>query len=109
VNSRRFEPPARVDDFFRLLAGLLAPYLAQSRDDGGTAYYDQGNSPLGRRQHLDLVRRGVLLGHKAGRKVLVRRDVVDTYVENLKPSPAARATAPDEPLSDWGLKRGGRK
>jgi excisionase family DNA binding protein len=108
VSSRRLKPPAGADDLFRLLANLLAPYLSRSAIEAGPAYYDQGNSPLGRRRHLDLVRRGLLLGHKVGRKVLVRRDAVDAYVEGQKPGHVAVATDPAGVLSDWGLKSGGR-
>jgi excisionase family DNA binding protein len=107
VNSRRLAPPAGADDLFRLLANLLAPYLSRSGGEVGLAYYDQGNSPLGRRQHLDLVRRRLLPGHKVGRKVLVRRDAVDAYLETLKPGSCDRPTTPGGVLSDWGLKSGG--
>lgn len=107
MNSRRLAPPAGADDLFRLLASLLAPYLSGSASEAGPAYYDQGNSPLGRRRHLDLVRRGLLLGHKVGRKVLVRRDAVDAYLETLRPGSCDRPTTPDGVLSDWGIKNGG--
>lgn len=100
------------DDLVRLLAQLVAPHLREclpSSADAVPAYYDQGNSPLGRRQHLDLVRRGVLVGHKTGRKVLVRRIDVDTCLAERKSG--RRGTDPNahDVLSDWDLERRGSK
>ena len=56
------------------IARLMAPYVRdQMRMDPEVApqYYSQADSPLGRRQHLELVRRGILGGKKVGRRILV--------------------------------------
>jgi hypothetical protein len=47
---------------------------------GSTEWVDQYASPLGKRRHLEAVRRGDLNGSKDGRRVLVRRADVDEYI-----------------------------
>ncbi len=44
-------------------------------------WVDQDNSPLGRRRHLEAVRRGDLAGRKLHGQVLVRRRDIDAYIE----------------------------
>lgn len=98
------------DDLVRLLAQLVAPHLREclpSSTDAVAAYYDQSNSPLGRRQHLHLVRRGVLVGHKTGRKVLVRCADVDKYLAARKAGRRGTEPSADEMLGDWDLERRG--
>lgn len=58
-------------------------------------YYSQLDSPLGRRQHLELVRRGKLQGFKVGKRVLVRRDVMRDFIERRPARDRARLTAAD--------------
>ncbi len=99
------------DALARLLAKVLAPYLQEylrSRADSAPPYYHQADSPLGKRRHLELVRRGVLAGHKAGRLVLVRRDDVHAYIEARNATRRASVSVADDPLEDWGLERGER-
>lgn len=100
------------EELVRLLAQLVGPHLREylpSGADDSPAYYDQSNSPLGRRQHLDLVRRGVLSGHKTGRKVLVARGDVDAYVATRKVLRRDSQPDADDILTDWDLARRGTK
>jgi hypothetical protein len=95
------------EDVLRALAQALVPYLRQtlgSSDSGEPEYYHQNNSPLGRRRHLSLVRQGVLRGRKVGKRVLVARRDMATFLEE-HPSAAVDPTAPPDPLDDWGLTR----
>jgi hypothetical protein len=95
------------EDVLRALAQALAPCLRQSlasSDAGKLEYYDQNNSPLGRRRHLLLVRQGILPGRKVGKRVLVsRRDMAALLEEH--PKAAIDPAAPPDPLEDWGLTR----
>ncbi len=45
-------------------------------------WIDQHASPLGKRAHLEAVRRGDLRGTKHGRRVLVRRSELDSFLES---------------------------
>jgi excisionase family DNA binding protein len=96
---------ARQGDVLRFLAEALAPYLREqfrNSVEHQTGFYSQHNSPLGRRKHLDMVRSGVLPGHRVGRDVLVRRELVDAFIETRE---AARREPPigQDPLADWGV------
>jgi hypothetical protein len=98
------------------IAKILAPYLKQLLPGPGSSpitYYHQHNSPLGKRVHLDLVRRGVLRGHKVARKVLVLCEDLHRYIDSQKPEPPppeppSPEPPAEDPLSDWDLKRKGR-
>ena len=48
-----------------------------SNDD---EWVDQDDSPLGKRAHLQAVRRGQLVGVKHGKRVLVRRSDLNSYL-----------------------------
>jgi excisionase family DNA binding protein len=71
------------------LARLLAPFLAAELggpptvEDSG--WLDQSSSPLGRRLHCALARRGALPARKVGRRWLVRRADVDAYIAQPQP------------------------
>jgi hypothetical protein len=45
-------------------------------------WVDQHQSPLGKRAHLEAVRAGALRGVKHGRRVLVRRAELNSFLEN---------------------------
>ena len=96
---------ARQGDVLRFLAEALAPYLREQFKDSDqqTGFYSQRNSPLGRRKHLDLVRRGALPGHRVGRDVLVRRELVDTFIEAREAGKRAEPIGQDA-LAGWGLR-----
>jgi hypothetical protein len=57
---------------------MVADAVAQLRESD--EWVDQKASPLGRRAHLEAVRRGELAGHKVSGKVLVRRADLDAYI-----------------------------
>jgi hypothetical protein len=56
-------------------------------------WVDQAQSPLGRRGHCALVRKGVLKGHKVGKRIFIRREELGRYIE----SHAAATAAPPPP------------
>ncbi len=97
---------ARTGDVLRFLAEALAPYLREQLKntvEHQAGFYSQRNSPLGRRKHLAMVRRGALPGHRVGRDVLVRRELVDAFIETRE---AGRRAAPlsQDALVGWGVK-----
>ena len=95
------------DDILRSLAEALTPYLRRclaSTNKNEPEYYHQDNSPLGRRRHLALVRRGILRGRKVGKRVLVSRRDMSAFLEEHPRAALDPARAPD-PLEDWGLMR----
>ncbi|MFO0593585.1 MAG: helix-turn-helix domain-containing protein [Polyangiaceae bacterium] len=90
-----------------MLAHLLAPFLAPAlarvaQNEPEDDWMDQGCSPLGRRLHCSLARRGALPARKLGRRWLVKRTVVEAYIaEHGKaaeppPSPDVADTDYDE-------------
>lgn len=93
-------------DVLRAFAEALIPYIRDrlERSDGSSdpAFYSQANSPLGRRRHLELARRGTLQARKVGRLVLIPREVVHAFIEQ-HPARARANESPDNPLADWGL------
>jgi excisionase family DNA binding protein len=93
-------------DVLRVFAEALIPYVLDrlqiSDSQSDPAFYSQANSPLGRRRHLELARRGTLQGRKVGRLVLVPREEVHAFIE-LHPARPSSSQIPDSPLADWGL------
>jgi excisionase family DNA binding protein len=93
-------------DVLRAFAEALIPYLRDRLQISGStsdaAFYSQANSPLGRRRHLELARRGTLQARKVGRLVLVPREDVHAFIERHPARPRASESAED-PLTDWGL------
>lgn len=80
----------------RLVARAL---LRQER--AADEWVDQFASPLGRRQHNEAARKGKLSG---ARKVkghwLVRRDVLNTYIQKQGLAPSRSAAREDEDVDD---------
>jgi hypothetical protein len=61
-------------------------------------YYSQNDSPLGKRRHLDLVKRGELTGYIEGRRILVLSEDVHAYIERERaPGPRVVSRAPRTP------------
>ena len=61
--------------------GIEVLVLAQIKKGwAGTEWVDQNESPLGKRRHLELVRRGRLPGVRSGKRILVRRSDLDVYL-----------------------------
>jgi excisionase family DNA binding protein len=82
-------PEARIDRAKRTIADAIDE-LVEARIAKGAAraeLVDQNASPLGRRRHLELVRAGKLPAVRDGRRVLVRRADIDTYLEEHVVSP----------------------
>ena len=59
----------------------------------GDEWIDQTASPLGKRQHLALVKAGVLSGSRVGKRVLVRRSHIDAFIESQAVTAPKAATA----------------
>lgn len=97
-------------DGLRSLARALAPHLRQLLNNPAEEpeFYDQKSSPLGRRKHLDLVRRGVLQGHKVGKRVLVCRDDVRAFIRQHGETSNADDSDVNDVLDDWDLERRSR-
>jgi hypothetical protein len=76
------------------LKGLVLT-LEESRADSeaGDKYYHQGNSPLGKDQHLRLCRAGLLPSTKAGKRVLVTRVDMERHLEAQRVSKARAVQA----------------
>lgn len=91
-------PRARREVAASALLAALDEYLhvtlsvAAAEDE----WVDQHASPLGRRAHLKAVRNGKLQGVKHGRRVLVRRAELNSFLENHSVHP--RTAADDSSL-----------
>lgn len=110
--SPRSAPKSDGDALVCLLAKVLAPLLQERLQPStivASDYYHQGDSPLGKRRHLELVRRGVLTGRKVGRRVFVLRADVRAHIESCARRRPAIEPEPDDPLGEWGLKRLGSR
>lgn len=104
MRKHSIDPSAGESEPLRQFAKALVPHLQElmpTTVSPPVAYYHQGDSPLGRRLHLALVRKEVLTGRKVGRKVLVRRDEVHAYIESQRSVQTLKHD--DDPLDDWGL------
>ena len=73
----------------------IALAIAREETHASEDWIDQGHSPLGRRVHCLLVRRGELPGVRIHRRVLVRRRDLDRYIESHGTKPAAVANDSD--------------
>lgn len=77
-----------------MLAPLVAKELRAQTGDADDPWVDQDHSPLGRRTHCRVCKEGKLDGaRKLGKKWLVRRTILDAYVQTKgsaapEPSPA---------------------
>lgn len=111
MSSRTVARTSDIEELVQLLAKVLAPHLGEHLSPSAHAaigFYHQGDSPLGKRHHLDLVRRGVLAGHKTGRRVFILRDDVHAYINACNAARRANQLNADDPLEDWGLARAGQ-
>jgi hypothetical protein len=77
-------PSARRELAASALLVALDEYIrvAVERRPVGEEWVDQHQSPLGKRAHLEAVRRGSLRGVKHGRRILVRRADLNSFLEN---------------------------
>ena len=87
-------PTARRELAGRALLGALDEYLRAVLSGVASAseWIDQHSSPLGKRPHLEAVRRGDLKAVKVGRRVLVRRGDIESFLES---SPSRRRARDD--------------
>ena len=85
-------------------AALLAPFMAAAlakvaQTDPEDGWVDQRCSPLGRRLHCALSRRGILPARKLGRRWLVKRADVETYIAEqgkaAEPPPSSEVSDTD--------------
>jgi hypothetical protein len=84
----------------RVLAKILAPFLAEemhtpAANDLGE-WVDQCRSPLGRRLHCAAARSGKLAARKVGRRWLVRRADLETFIATHGAAAPARTACPSE-------------
>jgi hypothetical protein len=97
---------ARALDVIQQAVNSLAAGLEQLRhtDD----WIDQHASPIGKRAHLEAVRRGELPGRKVGHLVLVRRGELDAFIERhrVRPGEAVGERRGEERRA---ARRGGRR
>ncbi len=77
-------PRARRELAASALLVALDEYIRVAAEGRAAAeeWVDQHGSPLGKRAHLEAVRGGALRGVKHGRRVLVRRAELNSFLEN---------------------------
>lgn len=95
----------------RPLARLLAPFVAaELASAAGEEWIDQETSPLGRRKHRELAKRGAFPAHKDGRRWRARRADVDAFIEAQRPGarlegpPAIHDAADDAAAHDAAVR-----
>jgi excisionase family DNA binding protein len=97
-------PKVRRELAARALVGALDEYVREIVRDIVNAgdWVDQHTSPLGKRAHLEAVRRGDLRAAKHGRRVLVRRADLDSFLEShsVKRRRPASEVDPKEPIDE---------
>jgi hypothetical protein len=91
-------PTARRQLAAGALLGALDGYVRELLGDvaGANEWGDQHMSPLGKRAHMEAVRRGDLRGVKHGRRILVRRAELNSFLESHS---VKHRTAADESVS----------
>ncbi len=77
-------PAVRRQMVTRALLSAIDAYIDErlAARGGDEEWVDQHGSPLGKRGHLEAVRRGVLRGVKHGRRIFVRRAELNSFLEN---------------------------
>jgi hypothetical protein len=81
--ERQLTPEARIERAKKLIGEAVSELVEAmlARGSAPSEWIDQNHSPLGRRRHLELVRAGKLAARKDGKKVLVRRDEINRYLD----------------------------
>ena len=92
---------ARIAQLHRELADAYEQ-LEQERAD---AWVDQHESPLGSRQHIRLVRTGVLEGSRVGKRYLVRQSVIDAYLAKFRVEPNVGPDAEPAPCQAEAVRK----
>ena len=93
-------PEARAERATRLIAEgvkkLVEATLARGAAE--TEWVNQAHSPLGRRRHIVLARKGIIPSKKIGRDILVRRSDLDAYIQ--REGLSRGVPLDDEPLDE---------
>ena len=88
----------------RLFAPFVAAELGHARGAANASdaegWLDQSSSPLGRRTHCALARRGVLPARKVGRRWLVRKTDLEAFIAEHGRAPDAPADPEAEALDE---------
>lgn len=95
------------------LAKALAPYLREQLcpESPPREYYSQNDSPLGKRRHLALAKKGAFPSRKVGRAVLVQRGDLHEFIDSHASVHSEPQSEVDnegrnedaDVLADWGL------
>lgn len=83
MSTTKLTPQAMKERGLRMIAEGQALLVEATLDERGAAndWVDQRRSPLGKRKHLELARSGALPSRKHGALVLIRRDILNAYIE----------------------------
>lgn len=94
-------PAARAERAKRAIAEAVSDLITATLEQGASQveWVNQKSSPLGRRKHCELVRKGKLPGYRHGRDVLVRRADMNAYLEREGVRPVTAAND-DEAVVD---------
>lgn len=91
-------PTARKERATRIVAEGIIELVNATIDEGlaGGEWVDQDHSPLGREKHKRLCQQGELPHKKVGKKILVRRDDMNAYIERTGLSRGRRRLAEED-------------
>lgn len=83
MKDRLLTPQARLERAKRQIAEGISEMIEATIARGVAAneWVDQHHSPLGKRRHLELARKGKLPSKKHGQLVLVKREDMNAYLE----------------------------
>jgi len=90
----------RLEAAFHTLAQEVADAIEQS---AAPERFDQNNSPLGKRRHLDVCRRGELASEKVGKSVFVTRVDMEKYLATHRRAVGAATSDEDAAAAALGL------
>ena len=85
-----------LDGVVHTLADAIAQRVVDQLLTGEVGYVDQVSSPLGRRNHINAIRRGVLPGKQIGRRWLARIQDVEGYISRSGTAEALRRQPADD-------------
>lgn len=93
------DPMPDVAEALRPLASLIVTIVReeaakQAKGDDGARYYDKDSAPMGPTAFLRLASQGAFPTHKAGKKLVARREDVHAWIEAQE---GARPRAPRPP------------
>ena len=100
---------AALEGFAHGLALALDNVRKLLEEPDANEWIDQTASPLGRRRHCALARRGVLKAHKDGARWLVRRKDLDAYIEGQDIGTAGNEAAEEAAVMAYRSRPKGRR